>query len=53
LRASSVHGEPEQLVVGEPFERGSPVLDVLGLSLVEQERPEHVPCFPRPLRDHD
>jgi hypothetical protein len=43
-------GEPKQLVVGEPLERGSPVLDLLGLSLVKQERREHVPCFPRPLR---
>ena len=39
-------GEPEQLVVGEPFECGPPVLDLLGLSLVEQEDREHVPLFP-------
>ena len=35
-------GEPEQLVVGDTFERGSPVLDLLRLSLVEQERHEHM-----------
>ena len=39
-------GEPEQLVVGEPFECGPPVLDLLGLSLVEQEDREHLPLFP-------
>jgi hypothetical protein len=39
-------GEPEQLVVGEALERGSPVLDLLGLSLVEQEHRQHVPLFP-------
>jgi hypothetical protein len=40
------HGEPEQLVVGEPLERGSPVLDLLGLLLIEQEDREHLPLFP-------
>lgn len=38
-------GEPEQLVVGEALERALPVLDLLGLSLVEQEYREHVPLF--------
>ena len=39
-------GEPEQLVVGEPFECGPPVLDSLGLSLVEEEDREHLPVVP-------
>ena len=38
-------GEPEQLVVGEALERALPVLDLLGLSLVEQEYRQHVPLF--------
>ena len=41
-------GEPEQLVVGELLERATPVLDLLGLSLVEQEDREHPPLFPEP-----
>ena len=45
-------GEPEQLVVGETLERGSPVLDLLGLSLVEQEHGKHVPLFPETAAFH-
>jgi hypothetical protein len=39
-------GEPEQLVVGEALQRCSPVLDLLGLALVEPEHREHVLLFP-------
>ena len=45
-----VHCEPQKLPVIEPLKRGPPILDLLGLLLVEYETCEHLPSFQRRLR---
>ena len=45
-----VQGQPEQLFLIEPLKRGPPILDLLGLLLVEHETCKHLPSFQRRLR---